>query len=245
MVFGPIFSRRLGASLGVNLLPEKGKWCNFDCIYCECGWNRDGRGDARLPEPEEFRAALTEKLEDCAAKGVRIDSITFSGSGEPTLHPRFPEMVDLCLGLRDRYYPGTQVSVLTNATRLGCPAVFEALRRVDNPILKIDAPTEALAAKINRPAGPYHIREVVERIKGFRGDFILQTMFLRSPDFDSGSPEVLEGWMALVRELRPRLVMVYTLDRPAPQEGLEKYSVAEMQALVRPLLDEGFRIQFR
>ena len=245
LVFGPIFSRRLGASLGINLLPEKGKLCNFDCIYCECGWNKDGLDDKKIPTAEEFRHSMTEKLKQCAADGIRIDSITFSGDGEPTLNPSFPEIVDICLSLRDEYYPEAKVSVLSNATRIGRPGVFEALRKVDNPILKIDAPTDELIARINKPSGHYRVEEVIGNLKKFDGDFILQTMFLKSQDFDSASPEVLDGWMDIVRELKPREIMVYTLDRETPQKGLVKYSVEQMEELVRPLIEEGFKIQIR
>jgi len=245
LVFGPIHSRRLGSSLGINVLPEKGKLCNFDCIYCECGWNADGRGDTRLPSAEDLRSALEDKLQACIREGIGIDSITFSGDGEPTLNPEFPEMVDVTLALRDRFFPRARVSVLSNATMVHKDAVFEALRKVDNPILKIDAPTTELARIINRPAPGYRVESVVEALKRFDGDFVLQTIFLKSKDFDSSSPEVLQGWMDIVRTLRPREVMVYTIDRETPQQGLVKFSVDEMRALVRPLTDEGFKIQIR
>ena len=243
IVFGPILSRRLGSSLGINLLPEEGKICNFDCIYCECGWNRDGRGDRRIPSAEDLRTALEARLADCRAKSVAIDSITFSGDGEPTLNPDFPRIIDITLSLRDEYYPEARVSVLSNATRVAVDEVFEALKKVDNPILKIDAPTTELAGRINRPAPGYSVESVVEALKRFEGDFILQTMFLRSGDFDSSSPEVLEGWMDIVRTLRPRGVMVYTIDRATPQEGLRKFSRDEMAALTEPLVKEGFNVQ--
>jgi wyosine [tRNA(Phe)-imidazoG37] synthetase (radical SAM superfamily) len=245
IVFGPIHSRRLGSSLGINVLPEKGKLCNFDCIYCECGWNRDGRGDTRLPSAEDLRAALEDKLTACSREGIGIDSITFSGDGEPTLNPDFPAMVDITLELRDRFFPQARVSVLSNATMVHKDDVFEALRKVDNPILKIDAPTTELARRINRPARGYRVEAVVEALKRFEGDFVLQTMFLRSGDFDSSSPEVLEGWMDIVRTLRPREVMVYTIDRETPQAGLAKFTVEEMRDLVRPLTEEGFTVQIR
>ena len=245
IVFGPIHSRRLGSSLGINLLPEKGKLCNFDCIYCECGWNKDGREDKRIPSSDDLRKALTAKLEECAAKGIGIDSITFSGDGEPTLNPAFPEIIDITIALRDKYFPNAKVSVLTNATRAGRPRVFEALRKVDNPILKLDAPTDELAARINQPQGEYHVADVVESMRRFGGDFVMQTMFLRSSDFDSSSPEVLDGWIKIVKDLRPREVMVYTLDREAPAAGLEKFSVEEMTALTRPLSEAGIKVQIR
>ena len=241
-VFGPIHSRRLGSSLGINLLPTRGKLCNFDCIYCECGWNKDGRGDTVLPTAAELKDALQAKLAWCKAEGVGIDSITFSGDGEPTLNPDFAQIIDITLELRDEYCPGAVVSVLSNATTAGRKLVFDALRKVDNPIMKLDAPTDELAARINQPQGRYHVDEVVASLERFEGDFILQTMFLRAPGFDSSSPEVLGPWMDIVRRLRPRKIMVYTLDREAPAEGLEKFTVDEMTRMVAPLLDEGFSI---
>ena len=243
LVFGPIRSRRLGSSLGINLLPERGKLCNFDCIYCECGWNRDGRGDRTLPDLPSLRKALEEKLSACAAEGISIDSITFSGDGEPTLHPEFSAIVDCTLALRDRYCSEAKVSVLSNATRLDDPEVFAALRKVDNPILKLDVATTAQARIINRPQGSYDVVRVVEGMRRFEGDFVLQTMFLRARGFDSSAPELLRPWMDRVRELRPREVMAYTLARPAPQAGLSKFSQKEMAALLRPLIEEGFNIR--
>lgn len=244
-VFGPIHSRRLGRSLGINLLPTKGKICNFDCIYCECGWNRDGRGDAVLPTAQEVRAKLENKLMDLMLEGVQIDSITFSGDGEPTLNPAFPRIIDDTLFLRDAYFPSARVSVLSNATRVDVPAVFDALRKVDNPILKIDAPSDEWIARINQPAPGYSLARVIAALERFEGDFILQTMFLKSKDFDSADPEVLQGWMEIVRHLKPRRVMVYTIDRPTPEKALEAFSVEQMRALVRPLIDEGFSIDIQ
>ena len=242
-VFGPIFSRRLGSSLGINLLPEKGKLCNFDCVYCECGWNKDGRGDTHLPSAQEVHEALEAKLEECMKGGVPIDSITFSGDGEPTLNPDFPVIIDRTLALRDRYYPDAKVSVLSNATRAGVPEVFHALRKVDNAILKLDAPTDAQAALVNKPVGTYHVADIVRSLRQFDGQFVLQTMFLRGPGW--ATEDWVEGWMDLVRELHPRTVMVYTIDRETPHTGLQKYTVEEMRALVQPLIDEGYTIQIK
>ena len=243
LVFGPIFSRRLGSSLGINVLPEKGKICNFDCIYCECGWNKDGRGDTRLPVAAELREALAAKLTECLEEGTPIDSITFSGDGEPTLNPDFPQMVGDVIRLRDLYYPSAKVSVLTNATRLGRKEVFDALRKVDNPILKLDAVSTADAKKINRPQGRYSTDAVIRNMEKFKGDFVLQTMFLRSPDFDSA--DTVGEWMDIVRSLRPREVMVYTIDRETPAQGLQKYTAEQMRELVLPLIEEGFNIQIK
>lgn len=242
-VFGPIFSRRLGSSLGINLLPVKGKLCNFDCIYCECGWNRDGTSDKVLPTREEVRSALEAKLSECLKAGTPIDSITFSGDGEPTLNPCFPGIIDDTIALRDSFFPKAKVSVLTNATMAGREEVFQALRKVDNPILKLDAPTDEAVRLINRPCFHYHVEDVLRSMERFEGDFVLQTMFLRSSCFDSA--DYAGAWMDIVRRLRPREVMVYTIDRETPMKGLGKYTAVEMEALVRPLIDEGFVIQIK
>lgn len=245
IVFGPIFSRRLGSSLGVNVLPTVGKLCNFDCVYCECGWNADGKSDMRFPRLEEVETALEEKMSKVSAEGVAVDSITFSGNGEPTMNPDFPEIVNVTLRLRDKYFPDAKVSVLSNAFLAKRDSVAEALMKVDNPILKIDASSDELVQKINKPVGTYSLVETVEALKRFEGNFILQTMFLKSPDFDTAAPAALERWMDIVRELRPREIMVYTIDRETPDKMLGKYTVEEMTALVQPLLDEGFKIQIR
>ncbi len=245
IVFGPIFSRRLGSSLGVNLLPSKGKLCNFDCVYCECGWNKDGVAERIFPRLADVEAAMEQKMSKAAAEGVPVDSITFSGNGEPTMNPDFPEIVEVTLRLRDKYFPNAKVSVLSNATLLGRKAVAQALMKVDNPILKIDAAEDRLVRQMNKPVGAYRLADVIENLRQFEGDFILQTMFLKSPDFDTAAPDPLEAWRNIVRELRPRLVMVYTIDRETPDKSLGKYTAEEMAAFVQPLIDEGFDIQVR
>ena len=149
IVFGPIRSRRLGSSLGVNVLPTKGKLCNFDCIYCECGWNKDGMSDKKFPRLADVKEALQKKLEALSQEGAEVDSITFSGNGEPTLNPDFAAIVDTTVSLRDRFYPSAKISVLSNATMLGREDVFDALRKVDNPILKIDASSDELIATVD------------------------------------------------------------------------------------------------
>ena len=242
-VFGPIKSRRLGNSLGINLLPTKGKFCTFDCIYCECGWNKDGLDDKKLPTAAEVRGKLEDKLTQLLLDGTPIDSITFSGDGEPTLNPEFPRIIEDTLKLRDAFCPGAKVSVLSNATRAHIPEIRAALMKVDNPIMKIDAPTDELVARINRPAPGYSLQRVIEALEKFEGNFILQTMFLRAPGFDSSEPAALQKWMEIVRHLRPREVMVYTIDRPTPEEGLLPFTQAELTALVQPLIDEGLSVQ--
>lgn len=243
VVFGPIKSRRLGWSLGINLLPTKGKICNFDCIYCECGWNADGRDDTKLPSAAEVRSALEAKLADILLEGTQVDSITFSGDGEPTLNPDFARIIDDTIALRDIYCPQAKVSVLTNATKLLSDTVFGALRKVDAPILKLDAPTDERARKINGALPSFRVDDVVKGMKRFEGDFILQTMFLKSDDFDSLEPQMLAKWMDIVREIRPRLIMAYTIARPTPQRGLSAYSAAQIREALKPLEDDGFKIQ--
>ena len=243
VVFGPIKSRRLGWSLGINLLPTKGKICNFDCIYCECGWNADGRDDTKLPSAAEVRSALEAKLADILLEGTQVDSITFSGDGEPTLNPDFARIIDDTIALLDIYCPQAKVSVLTNATKLLSDTVFGALRKVDAPILKLDAPTDERARKINGALPSFRVDDVVKGMKRFEGDFILQTMFLKSDDFDSLEPQMLAKWMDIVREIRPRLIMAYTIARPTPQSGLSAYSAAQIREALKPLEDDGFKIQ--
>ena len=241
IVFGPIHSRRLGSSLGVNLLPLNGKLCNFDCVYCECGWNRDGRCSGTLPAAEEVAGELERVLMSCREDGTAIDSITFSGNGEPTLHPEFPLIIDRTLEIRDRLCPEAKVSVLSNASRLDHLEVLAALKKVDNPILKLDAVSREGAQLVNRPGFDWELDDIVKGMRSFDGNFILPTMFLSSDFFDSSS--ILERWMELVRELRPRKVMAYSLDRETPMSGLRPYSAARMEEMLSPLIREGFDIQ--
>lgn len=192
-----------------------------------------------------MRDALEAKLQECQASGTPIDSITFSGDGEPTLNPDFPQIIKDTIALRDKYYPEAKVSVLSNATRICREPVFEALQLVDNPILKLDAPTNELVGRINHPAGEFDVDFLLKDLEKFKGNFILQTMFLRSADFDSSSPEVLDGWKAIVRRLKPREIMVYTIDRPTPEAGLQKFSEQQMREMVQDLIDEGLKIQIK
>ncbi len=245
IVFGPIYSRRLGSSLGMNILPPKGKLCNFDCIYCECGWNKDNKSEGSFPSPEMVEKALETKLKTLRQKGGKVDSITFSGNGEPTLHPQFASIVELSLNLRDKYFPKAKVSVLSNATKLKSPAVVAALKKVDMPVLKLDAVDEKWVKYLNRPAATYRVEEIVEDLLGFEGNFVLQTMFLKSPDFDSSSEQVLTKWTEVVRKLKPREIMVYSLDRETPQKDLEAFTTEELKKIVKPLIDEGYKIQIR
>lgn len=245
-IVGPIHSRRLGISLGVNLLPKDGKVCSFDCLYCECGWNADHRG-GHLPDADEVMHELETKLQTMHAAGEALDVITFAGNGEPTLHPDFPRVIERTLQLRDQYYPKVKVSVLSNATQIGKEAVRAALLRVDNNILKIDGAFDETIRLIDQPADShYTVRQVIEWMKTFQGQLIVQTMFVRgehnSHRVDNTTPQEVAAWCDLMREVRPHQIMVYSLDRPTPEPNLTKVSKEEMAQLVAPLVAEGFQV---
>lgn len=249
IVFGPIKSRRLGNSLGVNLLPRHGKWCSFDCIYCECGWNKDGKGDSKLPTKEEVFAAMEAKMEILTKEGTEVNTITFSGNGEPTLHPDFPEIIDFTLRMRDKYFPSAVVSVLSNATQILREEVRAALMKIENPILKLDGATDEFVQKIDRPAKGYSVAAIIENLRHFNGNFILQTMFLKGEVdgevVDCTSPEDVRRWVEMAIDLNPREVMMYTLDRETPAQNLSKVTVAEMEEIARPLKEKGIKVQIR
>lgn len=247
IVFGPIHSRRLGTSLGINLLPAYGKLCSFDCVYCECGWNKDGRTDTKLPSKEEIFKAIDDGLNACLADGLQIDTITFSGNGEPTLHPDFPEIIDYVIESRGKYFPKAAISVLSNATFLNRKGVKEALAKIDNPILKLDAADDRMARMIDRPQSPeYSVSRIVENLKWFDGNFVLQTMFLRGniegESVDCTDPEAVSLWLRIVAELKPRQVMIYTLDRIPPLATLEKVTVDELNEIAAPVRDMGIDV---
>lgn len=231
-IFGPIHSRRLGASLGVNLSPRDGKVCSFDCLYCEAGFNAQGPGTTGLPPREEVRTQLRQKLEAMRAEGAPLDVITFSGNGEPTLHPEFEGIVDDTMALRDEFYPEAKVSVLNNSTRLGDPAVVRALRKVDNNILKLDSAVEATMRKLDRPnAKGFTVESVIEQLKQFAGSGIIQTMILRGEGIDNTTDEEVEALIEAYRAIRPRSIMLYSIDRKTPDETLRQVEHDELQAI--------------
>ncbi|MCL2133066.1 MAG: radical SAM protein [Bacteroidales bacterium] len=235
IVFGPIKSRRLGASLGINLLPQQGKLCNFDCIYCECGWNKDGRKDQLLPDRASVKTALEARLQQLASSGENIDAITFSGNGEPTLHLEFSGIVDDVLTLRNLYAPKAKVCVLSNATNIKKKEVFQALQKIDRAILKLDSAFDATARLINCPQNDYSVESTIAALQEFKGKFILQTLFLRGEHkgatIDNTTPTEIEKWLHIVAQLRPEEVMIYTLDRATPAEQLQKVLLEELEAI--------------
>ena len=242
-IFGPIHSRRLGVSLGINLLPDDGKVCSFDCIYCECGFNAEHRTKKLLPTREEVRTALEEKLKDMQANGPAPDVLTFAGNGEPTAHPHFPEIIEDTLALRDKYFPKAKVSVLSNSTFIDRPAVFEALNKIDNNILKLDTVDEEYIHLLDRPNGKYSVKKIIERMKEFKGNCIVQTMFQKGgyqgKDMDNTSDKYVLPWIEAVKEIAPRQVMIYTIDRETPDHDLQKATHEELDRIVALLEKEG------
>lgn len=238
IIFGPIHSRRLGLSLGVNLLPTESKLCSFDCIYCECGWNAEHRGARRFNAREDVRTHLRTALQGMVAAGTPPDVITFAGNGEPTMHPEFEAIIGDTITLRDELCPSAKVSVLSNATQLGREDVHRALLRVDNNILKLDSAFDETVRLVNNPQNPaYTVRKVVDQMKSFDGQLIVQTMFLRGEcrgqKVDNTTEKEVSAWLKLIAEIRPRQVMVYSLDRDTPCQTLEKVSHEELQAIAR------------
>ena len=245
-IFGPVHSRRLGVSLGINLLPSDGKVCSFDCIYCECGYNGEHRPKSSLPTREEVRMALEEKLKEMKSNGPAPDVLTFAGNGEPTAHPHFPEIIEDTLALRDAYFPDAKVSVLSNATFINRPAVFDALNRVDNNILKLDTVDEEYIRVLDRPTGHYSIREIIEGMKAFKGNCIIQTMFLKGSykgqDMDNTSDKFVLPWLEAVKEIAPRQVMIYTIDRETPDHDLQKATREELDRIAERIRETGIPV---
>ena len=235
-IFGPVHSRRLGLSLGINLMPADGKVCTFDCIYCECGFNADHRPRQKRPSREEVAAALEQKLKDMQADGRLPDVLTFAGNGEPTAHPQFAGIIDDTLRLRDRYCPEAKVSVLSNATMAMRPEVHAALERVDNNILKLDTVSQEYINRVNRPTYPtYNVQEIIETIRSFRGHAIVQTMFMRGTidgqDVDNTGEEYVRPWLEAVKHIVPKQVMIYTIDRETPDHDLRKAAPSVLDAI--------------
>ena len=235
IIFGPVRSRRLGISLGVNLLPIESKLCSFDCIYCECGWNDDHPGKRRFNAREDVRDMLDETLGKMVKEGTPPDVITFAGNGEPTMHPDFEAIIEDTIALRDKHCPAAKVSVLSNATQIHREDVRRALKRVDNNILKLDSAFDATVQLMNKPQGNYTVARTVEMLKMFEGDFILQTMFLRGEYLgkvvDNTTEAEVAAWLKIVEELRPKQVMVYSLDRDTPCQTITKVEKDELSVI--------------
>ena len=245
-IFGPVHSRRLGVSLGINLLPADGKVCSFDCIYCECGLNRERRAKEKMPTRDAVRTALEGRLQQMAAEGPMPDVLTFAGNGEPTLHPDFPAIIEDTRVLRDRYCPKARISVLSNATQILRPDVFAALCRVDNNILKLDTVDADFIRQVDCPTGHYAVEAIVEGLARFRGHAIIQTMFLTGTDaqgntVDNTSAHYVTPWLEALRMIGPEAVMIYTIDRETPVSTLRKAAPEVLDAIAEQVRALGIR----
>ena len=241
-VFGPVRSRRLGKSLGVNLSPADGKICSFDCIYCECGLNDERRPKLKMPSREAVREALEARLIAMSEADDLPEAITYSGNGEPTSHPDFLNIVRDTLALRDKYCPQANVCLLTNATHLNRDDVFEAVRLIDRPCLKLDTVDADYIRLVDRPNARYDVKEVIERIKALRGRCVVQTMFMQGSfagqSVDNTTEKYVGPGLEALSQIRPEGVDIYTLARETPVVGLKKAPVetlAQIAARVESL----------
>lgn len=250
ITYGPIHSRRLGTSLGMEIMPLEHKLCTFNCVYCECGWNQPV-SHPKLPTREEVKAALETKLRQMVngtcENGTCLDVITFSGNGEPTLHPDFLGIIEDTCALRDQYCPTAKVSVLSNSTQLGRADVVKALKLCDNRILKLDAATDEMMRRIDLPVNEHlTVQTIIDWLAQFEGDFTLQTCFLRGEHagqlIDNTTPDELAAWYKAVDRLHPKQIMIYVIDRKTPEENLSKISREEMERIAAPLIKKGYDV---
>lgn len=247
IVFGPVHSRRLGVSLGMNLLPVDGKLCSFNCIYCECGLNEERRTRTKLPAREEVKEALIRKLTDMQAEGIAPDVITFAGNGEPTMHPEFGGIIEDTIATRNRFFPSAKIAVLSNSTQLHKEEVFQALNKVEDNILKLDSVLDTRIRQLNAPHSPsFTFDRLLEQLCRFNGNLIIQTMFLRGEldgvSVDNTTEAEIEGWLEALKRIKPKQVMIYTIDRETPVKALKKVSKEELESIAGRARREGFDV---
>lgn len=247
-VFGPVFSRRLGVSLGINLLPNDSKYCNFNCIYCECGWTENkSENKLVLPNREELKNVLADKLQKLRGTMNEPDAITFAGNGEPTIHPEFAGIIEDTIEVRDLYSPHTIISVLSNASMLHKVEVTEALKKVEKNILKLDTGIEETFKLLNQPNGSLSLKKLVKYFEAFNGKLIIQTLFMRG-DFngnyiDNTTDKELKEWLPLIKIINPEYVMIYPIDRGTPAKGLEKIPEVELKKIAEQVEKEGVKTE--
>lgn len=247
-IFGPVHSRRLGVSLGINLLPATGKVCTFDCIYCECGRNAERKTQERLPTREFVVQELEKMLQKMKTEGVAPDVLTFAGNGEPTAHPHFAEIVDDVIATKNRYFPNARISVLTNGTQVHKPKVFSALLKVDDNILKLDTVDDRYIQMVDRPASHYSAHEQVEHFARFNGHAKIQTMFMKGVlengfDVDNTSDAFVLPWLEALKVIKPQEVMIYTIDRETPDKSLQKASAEVLDAIAKKVEALGLKVK--
>jgi wyosine [tRNA(Phe)-imidazoG37] synthetase (radical SAM superfamily) len=239
-IFGPVQSRRLGVSLGINLLPDDGKICTFDCVYCECGFNDERRTRSHHPARERVAEELERQLIKMNEEGRLPDVLTFAGNGEPTSHPHFPEIIDDTIRLRNRYSPQSKISVLSNATFIGRPRIREALLKVDNNILKLDTVDNEYIRRVDRPTQPsYDVNKIIENMKLFNGRLIIQTMFLKGDGTDNTGDEYVLPWIEALKDIKPESAMIYTIDRETPNKNLLKATPEEFDRICAMVIAAG------
>ncbi len=246
IIFGPIKSRRLGISLGVNLLPADAKTCSFNCIYCECGYNFAKKG-AKIPTREEVQMEMQKTLSQMNKRGEHLDVITFAGNGEPTLHKDFEHIIDDTIALRNEYFPNTKVSVLSNSTEISRPDVFRALNKVDNNILKLDSAIQSTIEALDLPISiTFSAEKVIENLKKFKGNLIIQTMFLRGEHngkiIDNTTENEVSAWLEAIAEIKPKQVMIYTIDRETPSKKLQKIPFETLNAIAEKVKKLGIDV---
>lgn len=248
IIFGPVKSRRLGVSLGINLLPVDSKVCSFDCIYCECGWTPSRmKKKSELPKREEVQTKLEAKLREMQEGYMLPDVITFAGNGEPTMHPDFDLIIEDTVALRDKYSPSARIAVLSNASMLHREKVVRALLKVDDNIQKLDSAFEETIQILDRPLGRFNLKSVVSQLCGFQGNVIIQTMFIRGSwngiPIDNTTSEEVNAWIELLKEIKPRQVMIYTIARDTPADTLEKITSGELEKIAGIAIEAGFDVQ--
>jgi wyosine [tRNA(Phe)-imidazoG37] synthetase (radical SAM superfamily) len=249
IIFGPVKSRRLGSSLGINLLPSTSKLCNFDCIYCECGWSGDAKAaPGKLPDRREVREALEKKLAGMKEHCLPPDVITFAGNGEPTLHPDFPGIIDDTIGLRNKYFPSARIAVLSNSTTIARPGIREALLKVDQNILKLDSAFDLTVRIHNQPRVSLKVNELIENLRMFQGQLIIQTMFVRGTRdgvvIDNTVPAEIDAWLRALEMIKPSEVMIYTISRDTPDGShLRKVPAAELREIAEMVRRLGIETQ--
>jgi wyosine [tRNA(Phe)-imidazoG37] synthetase (radical SAM superfamily) len=248
IIFGPVRSRRLGLSLGINLLPSHRKHCSFNCIYCECGWTPVPSDQMLLfPDRKLVSMFLEQRLKEMVEEDYLPDALTFAGNGEPTLHPEFPGIVDDTITLRDKYTPAAKVTVLSNASMIHDPKIFQSLLKLDNNILKLDAGSERMFRLMNKPVLSVNFYDLIRNLKKFEGKVIIQSMFLRGYFKDQlvdNTTEVeVDEWLKQVIEINPKLVMIYPIARATPVHSLEKIPLYELEEIAKKVRDAGLKVQ--
>ena len=248
IIFGPLNSRRLGVSLGINVLPIQSKYCTFDCIYCECGWTHsDQKTRSKLFSREQIKSAMEKRFPEILQQGIVPDSITFAGNGEPTIHNAFAGIIDDVIEMRDKFFPQAKIAVLSNASLIHKPHVKEALLKIEDCILKLDAGSEEMFHRINRPVGTSKLSEIVDGLITFKGKLIIQTLFLRGTYngeiIDNTSEAEIDLWLGHLKKIMPQSVMIYCIDRATPARDLEKLSVEEMEKIADKVRALGIKTE--